>query len=70
MVRVAFPFDKLAGLPLAWKEGRTSACVAVMVAVWVLWAMVGVAIADSPRGSARASPPMSPTGWRAVSAPS
>ncbi len=49
MVRVAFPFDKLAGLPLAWKEGRTSACVAVMVAVWVLWAMVGVAIADGPR---------------------
>ena len=49
MVRVAFPFNKLAGLPLAWKEGRTSACVAVMVAVWLLWAMVGVAIADGPR---------------------
>ena len=50
MVRVAFPLDRLAGLPLAWKEGRTSACVALMVAVWLLWAMVGVAIADSPRG--------------------
>ena len=48
MVRVAFPLDKLAGLPLAWKEGRTSACVALMVAVWLLWAMVGVAIADGP----------------------
>jgi len=50
MVRVTFPLDRLAGLPLAWKEGRTSACVALMVAVWLLWAMVGVAIADSPRG--------------------
>ena len=50
MVRVAFPLDRLAGLPLAWKEGRTSACVALMVAVWLLWAMVGVAIADGPRG--------------------
>src|SRR5687768_13764782 len=49
MVRAAFANNRLAGLPLAWKEGRTSACVALMVAVWVLWAMVGVAIADSPR---------------------
>ena len=25
MVRAGFPFNRLAGLPLAWKEGRTSA---------------------------------------------
>jgi len=50
MVRAGLPLNRLAGLPLAWKEGRTSACVALMVAVWLLWAMVGVAIADSPRG--------------------
>ena len=51
MVRLTLPLNKLAGLPLAWREGRTSACVALMVAVWVLWAMVGVAIADSPRST-------------------
>ena len=50
MVRPLSPLNRLAGLPLAWKEGSTSACVALMVAVWLLWAMVGVAIADSPRG--------------------
>src|SRR5215204_6018564 len=49
MVRAATPLNRLAGLPLAWKEGSTSACVALMVAVWLLWAMVGVAIADSPQ---------------------
>jgi len=49
MVRPTSPFNKLAGLSLAFEEGRTSVCVAVMVAVWLLWAMVGVAIADSPR---------------------
>ena len=49
MVRPLFSSNRLAGLTLAWQEGRTSACVALMVAVWVLWAMVGVAIADSPR---------------------
>ncbi len=49
MVRSTSPSNKLAGLSLAFEEGRTSVCVAVMVAVWLLWAMVGVAIADSPR---------------------
>src|SRR5688500_18667657 len=53
MVRTAVSRNVLGGLPLALKEGRTSACVAVMVAVWVLWAMVGVAVADAPNGRAR-----------------
>ena len=59
MVRAGLPLNRLAGLPLAWKEGRTSACVALMVAVWLLWAMVGAAIADGPHGSrARFAPAM------------
>ena len=54
MVRPSLALNRLAGLPLAWKEGRTSACVALMVVVWVLWAMVGAAIAEQPRwGGAR-----------------
>ncbi len=41
---------RLSGVALAWKEGRTRACVVLMLLVWVLWAMVGNAVAQPAAG--------------------
>jgi serine protease AprX len=46
---------RLSGVTLAWKEGRTRACVVLMLLVWALWAMVGNAVAQPADGSRRAA---------------
>ncbi len=50
---------RVSGLALAWREGRTSTCVILMVVVWVLWAMVGAAVAGPAGRPARVAPDVS-----------